>query len=652
MRLCLMLVCTMLLSLAWADMLAPGTGLRASFYANAELTGKALTQSRAVADLAWTADAPPAPGLSVGVFGAKWQGYLLPATSENYTFTLTATGGVRLLVDEKCIIDDMKAHPVKIDTGVIALQAGKLTTILLRTTQPAGAGMLKLQWSSPGHALEVIPAARLYPPLFSPMMLIYAESADPHTSILYATTFDGPAKKLTVAGCSQPVFSPDGKTVFFRTEANAAFDSSGILRITSDGKKQNQLTRPGGERYDPCLSGDGSTIAYAEKTTEAWEIWTMRVDGAKRKCVVHDDYENRHPALAADGSFIVYQSLREGKWNLFRVQADGSDEKQLTTLDGSEPVINHQGDMLAFISSRSGRAQVYVMSPAGGLQMILAATPGIDSQPFFLRSGKQLGYIERTPKGKSDVFLLDLAEGAPYQLTASGKCFAAALTDVLHMPCSDNLVFWLNALQTSSLSFDEQSRVSAWTDASPHGYLAVQTNVAEQPSYHATGLNERPTVYFAGSNRMLAPDISPGWNGNEGTVVALFVPDNTAQFTVLHQDNGGHSEYWRYSGNGDAYIGFFINGRQENYPPQVPDHGIVMLTIVSGAQYTAYLNGTAALPAHNSQFLAPTTLTIGTGGDAGFFKGDLAEVAIFNRALTDDERLMVENYFRSLYGLL
>ncbi len=355
------------------------------------------------------------------------------------------------------------------------------------------------------------------------------------------------------------------------------------------------------------------------------------------------------PRWLPDGSFIIYQSLRDGKWNLYRVKDDGSEEQQLTTLDGTEPVINRQGDQVAFISTRSGHAQVYLMNPDGSMQVLLTATAGADSQPFFLRSGRQLGYIENI-KGKSDVFLFDPADGVPYQLTATGKCCAAAITDVLHMPSGDSLVCWFNALQTSSLTFDDQNRVSAWSDISLHGYVAAQTNVNEQPNYHQNGLNGNPTVYFPGGQRLLVQDISPGWTSNEGTLVALFAPDHIANYTIVHQDNGGHSEWWRYNGNGDGYIGFFLNGRNDNYPPQMPDNGVAVLSLVSGAQYTAYLNG-AAQPPRGANFYLPTTLTLGWGGDGGFFKGDLAELAIFNRALSDDERTMVENFFKGLYGL-
>ena len=186
---------------------------------------------------------------------------------------------MRLLVDEKYLIDDLKPHALKADSRTITLQAGKLTSILLRTTQPGRRRVAQTGVEQPEPCAEVIPATRLYPPLFSPAMLVYAENAKPHASVLYTTTFDGPAKKLTVAGCSQPVFTPDGKQILYRTMTNAAFASSSIMHITADGTKQNQLTRPGGERCDPCISGDGQTIAYVEKTEDR----LGGVDDARRR---------------------------------------------------------------------------------------------------------------------------------------------------------------------------------------------------------------------------------------------------------------------------------------------------------------------------------------------------------------------------------
>ena len=171
---------------------------------------------------------------------------------------------MRLLVDEKCVIDDLKPHALKIDSGAITLQAGKLTSILLRTTQPAGAGSIKLQWSSPSRPLEVIPAARLYPPLFSPAMLVYAESADPHSSVLYTTTFDGPAKKLTVAGCSQPVFTPDGKQIIFRTVANAAIRQLRHFAYHA-GRHANRTSSPG-----PAASAVIRVSAATGNTSPTW----------------------------------------------------------------------------------------------------------------------------------------------------------------------------------------------------------------------------------------------------------------------------------------------------------------------------------------------------------------------------------------------
>jgi len=641
----------LLLSIARADMLAPGVGLRGTFYANKELTVPTVTRYDGVIDFSWTADTAPVADMKPGAFSAKWQGFLLPAFSETYTFTITATGGVRLLVDEKCVIDNQTPHALKADTGKVTLQAGKLTPIQLRTTQPAGAGSIKLQWNSPSRPLEVIPATRLYPPLFSPALLVYSENPELRNSSLFVTALDGTAKKLTVEGSGQPVFSQDGKKVLFRTTANIAYPTSGIYQIAPTGRNQNQLTRPGGERYDPTISANGQVIAFVNNTDNAWEIWTMHADGTGKKCVVQNAFENRHPALAPDGSYLIYQSRREGKWNLFRVKVDGSEETQLTTLDGTEPIINRRGDQVAFISSRNKRPQVFLMYPDGSNQTQLAVTTGADSQPFFLRSGTQLGFIERDAKGKSNVFLTDLTDRILCQLTASGKVYAAAMTDILQMPAADNLVFWLNAMQQSTMSLDEKNGVASWMDSSAHGFLAAQTNPDARPVYHAAGLNGNPTVFWTGGSRLLVPDISAGWTSNEGTMIILFVPsDDCPGYTVVHQDNSGGGEHWRWAGNGDAYIGTFRPGRHENYPAQMPATGPILLTIVSGAQYTAYLNGTAQ-PPRGVSFLRPTTLTIGIGGDAGYFKGDIAELAIYDRALNDDERQMVENYFREQYGV-
>jgi hypothetical protein len=291
------------------------------------------------------------------------------------------------------------------------------------------------------------------------------------------------------------------------------------------------------------------------------------------------------------------------------------------------------------------------MKADGSDQAALVVTTGAVSAPFFDRTGARIGYLERDAKGKSHLFLVDMTDRIPCQVTGSGKCFAAAMTPILTMPAAENLVLWLNAQQEQYLDVDAQNRVVAWNDLSTREHHATQPNSNERPALRLNSINTYPTVYFDGSQRLLVPDVSAGWAGTEGTLVVLFRPADCAQYTLIHQENGGVSEYWRYNGNGDGYFGFFCQGRYENYPPAMPSAGIHLLTLIVGAQYAAYLDG-VALPPREARFLLPTSLTIGTGGDAGYFRGDIAELALFNRALSDEERQLVEAKFRALYNLM
>jgi hypothetical protein len=651
MRLVSLFAAVLILSTVWAGVLAPGTGLRGSFYATPDLSGPAVVRYGAV-DAAWKADAAVVPDLKPGAFSAQWRGYLLPAFSESYTFTVTTTGGVRLMVGDRRLINNWTPHPGKADTATIALQAGKLTAITLQLTQPAGEGMIKLQWASKSQPVGPLPLARLYPPLFSPAQLVYSESTDPRASALYVTELDGTPKKITAEGSSQPAISPDGKRLIFSTVANQVFSAPGIYRIEMTGLRMNQLTRPGDPKLDPAFTASGQSILYVTKTAEAWEIWSMWSDGTHKTKLLESPAEVRHPLLSADGSLLLFQEKQGGQWEIFRAKGDGTEATALTSAGGYEPIINRQGSLIYFVSERTGFAQLYTMKPDGSEQNVLLPTPGAVSAPFFDRTGTRLGYVLCDAKGKSDLFLMDLADRVPCRVTNTGKCIAAAMTPIQTMPAADNLVLWLNAQQPHYLDVDAQNRVASWQDASIRGNTATQADAGARPTLRLNGLNNYPTVYFDGNNRLQVPDISAGWPGSEGTLVVLFQPADWNQYTLVHQDNGGQSEYWRYSGNGDGYIGTFCPGRYENYPPQMPNSGIHLLSLtVANGQLTACLDGTALAP-RDARFLIPTSLTIGTGGDAGPFRGDIAELAIFNRALTPEERQQVEDKFRALYGVV
>lgn len=95
---------------------------------------------------------------------AKWEGTVLPESSETYLFRVKADGGVKLWVGGELVIDDwVNGRFAMHRSGTAVLQAGVPTSIILEYFDTTGQASVQLRWVSPNHALEVIPTENLFP---------------------------------------------------------------------------------------------------------------------------------------------------------------------------------------------------------------------------------------------------------------------------------------------------------------------------------------------------------------------------------------------------------------------------------------------------------------------------------------------------------
>ncbi|MFM7207258.1 MAG: PA14 domain-containing protein [Planctomycetaceae bacterium] len=140
--------------------LLAGEGLTAQYYDNADLTTLKLTRIDPQVNFAWGTAAPVA-GVANTTYSVRWSGGVLPQFSEVYTFTVTADDGVRLWVDDELIITNWVNQDAKAASGQIALRAGVPVPIKLEYYQNTGTASVRLEWSSPGTPLQVIPQPRL-----------------------------------------------------------------------------------------------------------------------------------------------------------------------------------------------------------------------------------------------------------------------------------------------------------------------------------------------------------------------------------------------------------------------------------------------------------------------------------------------------------
>jgi Tol biopolymer transport system component len=217
---------------------------------------------------------------------------------------------------------------------------------------------------------------------------------------LYVMRADGThARRLTRArGCYlNPTWAPNGKRIAFEAWGGAL--KTGIWAMNVNGTGLRLLTDKGNM---PAWSPDGRTIAFRSTFPEA--IWLMDADGSNlgqlttpKQRVGLDDVDMQ-PAWSPNGKWIAFSREHpvghEWHWDVYAVRSDGSGLRQLTDRFGHSntmPDWSPTGMRIAFVSDRARRGvgDIYVMKANGTGKTRLTKT-GDAQWPSWRRLGRSV----------------------------------------------------------------------------------------------------------------------------------------------------------------------------------------------------------------------------------------------------------------------
>ncbi len=227
-----------------------------------------------------------------------------------------------------------------------------------------------------------------------------------------------------------------------------------------------------------------------------------------------------------------------------------------------------------------------------------------------------------------------------------------------------SLLMWLKS-DAGLVQSSSNAPVEMWIDQSGNGNNATQPNGANQPLWVSGAMGDRPVVRFnGGSSYLNLQNILSGTTGAEAVLVLKAATNqpskNAALWRMGGEDTSVNLGYPNTSGQiteDFGCSGSLINYKNLGVPAQPLTQFNVYEVSAQTGNWAAWLNGVLLYQTNSNVFASYSSPQLGRdpvwspSGYAGYFGGDIAEVLIFNRALTISERESVGAYLLSKYQL-
>ena len=286
-----------------------------------------------------------------------------------------------------------------------------------------------------------------------------------------------------------------------------------------------------------------------------------------------------------------------------------------------------------------------------GLANMLASLPGSLEHKVDLAWQKSLG---RDPTAQEK-------EQAVRHLQVQKDRFSSMLdrlkeTRGSQTPVVDGLVLHLSAAQ--GVEHDNSGRVLKWQDLSGHGHHASQKDPAARPFLTNSGAGPKPRVNFDGKRNFL--DLEGGQLLTSGAFSIFAVvrdAGHAGHRTLFSNWNGasGNSTSSVFLGT-TAQATVRLSDDFTSPQPLSRNDGFFLLSAIAAPQETSIFQGANVLARKGSGLAArrlDTEFVIGQQGNiqGEWWDGDLAEILVYDRALTDAERVQLTGELQTRHSL-
>ncbi|MGC8976721.1 MAG: TolB family protein [Candidatus Ratteibacteria bacterium] len=199
-------------------------------------------------------------------------------------------------------------------------------------------------------------------PVFSPdgKKIYFASDVAYGITEIWVINIDGTGlKRLKVIG-EEPMFSPDGTKIVYKGPGGISImDPDGTGQRKAE-KNEYSFRYSKIEKYSP----DGKKTLFIYRPSDAtfptFNIYIENIDGTERRQLTFGNYWDTNPNWHPSGQKIIFHSNRENMNGIWEVNIDGTELRCINKY-GDYPVYSKDGTKIAFV--RDGN--IWVMNSDG-----------------------------------------------------------------------------------------------------------------------------------------------------------------------------------------------------------------------------------------------------------------------------------------------
>ncbi len=202
-----------------------------------------------------------------------------------------------------------------------------------------------------------------------------------------------------------------------------------VYQIDQDGAEQKLVSASDRQAMSPAWASDGRRFAYMEFQAGRGQLFVQEMATGKRMPVATTGTAlDFTPAFSPDAQTLAFSRATEEGTDLYTINLkDNCCLRRLTVgrfSDNLSPTFSPDGQRIAFVSTRPGLPQIYVMAADGTDQQLFApfdyGVTGSSNAPEWAPDGQSVAF-HRDVAGTLQVFVLDVRSRTVRQLTSVGR---------------------------------------------------------------------------------------------------------------------------------------------------------------------------------------------------------------------------------------